>query len=312
MKAAAREVGAAAGALGAYVTTVMPRVRSELRRWGPLLPEKAANAEAVSVFATLAPRSARPAVVRAIAALQVAIDLRDTLEEAGESEAKASDRLAHLETAWREEVAGLPSYPAVAELLERAVGRCAEGQRRTHAAARQGPDELRRWAEGLGAPSEYRWWEVAAGASSSVAAHALISAAADPATSTEVAAQVDAAYHPPIGALTVLLDDLVDLAADRAGGEHSYLAYYGDGDEAAERLGLIADRAEDSIERLPHARRHQAILAGVAAYYLSSKRAETEMGRAIRAPLLNTVGPGATILTSFLSLRRIGKRKRSG
>lgn len=303
MTAASREVGAAASALGAYLTTVLPGARRELRRWGPLRQEKVRNAEAVAVFATLAPRSQRAVVVRAIVALQVAIDLRDVAEEGGIADDAALQRL---EESWRREVAALPAYPAVAALLDLAVARCEEGQRQTHAAAAAGDAEpLRRWGEGLEAPAGYRWFEVAAGASSSVAAHALIAAAADPRTTVDDAAAIDAAYHPPVGALTVFLDDLVDLEADRAVGEHNYIARYESPGEAADRLGLIADRAATQVARLPRAGRHRAILSGVAAFYLGASEAQTELGRPVRARLLAGLGPGTRLLAGFTRLRRL-------
>jgi hypothetical protein len=84
VRSASRESAAAASALGAYLTTVLPAARRELKRWGPLPEEKRRNAEAVAIFATLAPRAQRAAAVRAIIALQVAIDYRDTLEETAE------------------------------------------------------------------------------------------------------------------------------------------------------------------------------------------------------------------------------------
>lgn len=302
MVSASKEVGAAASALGTYLTTVLPRVRRELRTLQPLPPEKEANSEAVAVFATLSPRARRPTVVRAIVALQVAIDLSDLAEEGDSDVGRAV--LQRLEAGWREEAATLPAYPAVAPHLDRAVARCEEGQRRTHAAAAGDVEPLRRWAEGLEAPPGYRWWEVAAGASSSVAAHALIAAAADPRTTTETAALIDVAYHPPIGALTVFLDDLVDFEDDRAAGEHNYLSYYGSADEAAARLGLLADRAAAAIHPLPRARRHRAILAGVAAFYLGAAGAGTEQGRPVRERLLASLGPGARLLSVFTRLRR--------
>ncbi|HEU5252364.1 MAG TPA: DUF2600 family protein [Solirubrobacterales bacterium] len=305
-----RETAAAAGALFAYLTTVLPRARRELQSLGPLPAAKAKNAEAVAVFATLAPRRARAAAVRAIVALQVAIDLRDELEEAGE-EAAPSDRIERLEERWRREVAALPAYSAIRPCLERAVERCEQGQLRTHAAAGQGTEELRRWAEGLGAPPDYRWWEVAAGASSSAGAHALIAAAADPATSAGDAQAIDAAYQPPIGALTVLLDDLVDREDDRAAGEHNYVGYYADAD-AAERLAAIAASARALTGALPRAGRHRAILAGVAAYYLSAPETETEQAKPIRKQVLQASGPGARLLAAFMRLRRRGRRRRPG
>jgi len=311
---ASREIAAAASALGAYLTTVLPRARRELKRLGPLPREKQLNAEAVAVFGTLAPRPHRASAVRAIVALQVAIDLRDTLEEAvGEGEdPEMHARIERLEERWRREVAGLPSHATVRPELERAVERCARGQLHTHLAAGEGAEPLRGWATGLEAPPDYRWWEVAAGASSSAAAHALIAAAADPDTTGATASLVDAAYHPPVGALTVFLDDLVDRDEDRASGEHSYLAYYESSEAAADRLALIASRAEASLGRLPRSARHRAILAGVAGYYLSATAAETPYGQPIRERLLAALGPGARLLAAFMRLRRLGERKRPG
>ncbi|HEU5106769.1 MAG TPA: DUF2600 family protein [Solirubrobacterales bacterium] len=298
---AAREIAAVVSTLFAYVTTVLPRVRRELGQLGPLPEAKARNAEAVAVFATLAPRRNRATAVRAIVALQVAIDLRDELEEAGEPADPAL--LEQLEGRWRGEVSRLPAHKAVEPLLQRAVERCEEGQMRTHAAAEGATEPLREWAGDSVAGDEYRWWEVAAGASSSVAAHALIAAAADPDTTAAQAAAIDATYNPPIGALTVLLDDLVDRDADRMAGEHNYLGYYGSDAEAAERLGLIADRSEALIEVLPRSERHRAILAGVAAFYLSSPRTSPP----IRERLLFPLGPGARVLVAFMRLR--GRRR---
>jgi hypothetical protein len=322
---AIREAWAAASALGAYLTTVLPRARRELKRLGPLPPAKQRNAEAVAVFATLAPRSSRAAVVRAIVALQVAVDYRDTLEESGAelpvlldnrdkpaTRPDGHDYLERLEEEWRRQVATLGSAEALLPRIERAVERCGEGQRQTHAAALGEVEGLRRWADGLDAPADYRWWEIAAGASSSVAAHALIAAAADPATTPAVAAAIDAAYHPPVGALTVFLDDLVDREEDRIAGEHDYLAYYESSEAGAERLALIAGRAEALLASLPRPSRHRAILAGVAGYYLSSPAAARADAHPIRERLLTALGPGARFLAGFSRLRRLPERKWPG
>jgi tetraprenyl-beta-curcumene synthase len=304
VRAAAKETAAAIAALIAYVATVLPRVRRELRRWRRLaeaipdperrrralgaLEEKRSNVEAVAVFATLAPLRRRRAVLRAIVPLQLAIDYRDVLEEAGEAGGPPDSLLTALDTGWVREVERLAGCGAIAPHLRAAVERCAEGQRRTHAAAEGDRDGLQRWAEGLPAPDGYRWWELAAGASSSVAAHALIALAPDPEASAETAARIDAAYFPPIGALTVILDDFVDRDTDREAGEHSYLAYYEGTEEVTERLAVLSRRAGEQLERLPRASRHQAILSGVAAFYSS--------------PV--PIGPGAGALAAFVRLRR--------
>jgi hypothetical protein len=299
---------AAASALGAYLTTVLPGARRELRRLGPLSAAKAKNAEAVAVFATLAPHPNRAAALRAIVALQVAVDLRDELEETSAAEEDTANRLRLLEESWRREVTALPRHEAIAPLLERAVERCEEGQRRTHAAADGAVEQLREWAAELDAAPGYRWWELAAGASSSAAAHALVAAAADPDTTATQAAAIDAAYHPPVGALTVFLDDLVDRDADRAAGEHNYLDYYVSSAEAAERLAWIADRAGELIGALPHSARHRAILAGVGAFYLNAREAQAPYAAPIRERLLDALGPGTTVPAAFMRLRRIRER----
>jgi len=323
--AAIRETAAALAALCAYLATVLPAARKELRRWRRLaeavpdpdrrrqalaaLEEKRSNVEAVAVFATLAPRRQRRAVLRAIVPLQLAIDYRDTLEEAGEpAGARGDDYLTVLEAGWVREAECLAGCGAVAPTLRAAVDRCAEGQRQTHAAAAGDSGGLQSWAEGLGRSSDYRWWEVAAGASSSVAAHALIAAAADPVTSAETAMLVDAAYHPPIGALTVFLDDLIDREADRAAGEHNYLSYYQGSAAAGERLAWIGEEARHRIASLPHANRHRAILAGVGAFYLSAGEAKKPYARPVRGALLAALGPGSKALVTFMRLRRLPDR----
>jgi tetraprenyl-beta-curcumene synthase len=327
--AAARQTTAAVAALVAYAITVLPRVKMELRRWQRLaeaipdperqrqalaaLEEKRSNVEAVAVFATLAPLKQRRAVLRAIVPLQVAIDYRDSLEEADEaSEAEGDAYLTALETGWVREIECLAGCSAVAPVLRAAVARCAAGQRRTHGAAAGDGAELQRWAAGLDTGGDYRWWELAAGAASSVAAHALISAAADPTTSVEAAARIDAAYNPPIGALTVFLDDLVDREADREAGEHNYLDYYESSAEAAERLAEIARKAGALIDPLPAASRHRAILAGVGAFYLSNRVPEDRYAEPIRQHLLAALGPGTGALTAFMRLRHRLERKRPG
>src|SRR5262249_10509420 len=146
--------------------------------------------------------------------------------------------------------------------------------------------QLESWATGLESAPGYLWWEAAAGGSSSGAAHALIAAAADPATTAEEAALIDAAYFPPIGALTRLPDDLAARDQDLEAGEHNYLSYFADQEQAAPRIGLLAGRAKAATASLRHARRHRAILDGIAGFYLSAPAADTGYARPIRGRLL--------------------------
>jgi tetraprenyl-beta-curcumene synthase len=301
------------------------------------LRDKGRNAEATGVFALLAPRPRRARALAAITALQTAVDYLDALDEQSdsdlerglalhgallaavsgapaESERRGEDDdpyLRGLLGACAAHLAVLPAVEAVRPALVEAVRRCGEGQARTHAAASSGAGQvgaLREWAEGLaeggGFLSGYLWWELAAGASSSVAAHALIAAAADPRTDAAEAAEVEAAYFPPIGALTVLLDDLVDRDADAGAGEHNYLAHCPDPACAAARLGLLADRATSAIAPLRRHPTHAAILAGVAAFYLADPGARTLDSVPVRDRLLASLGTPARVLELFLSRER--------
>lgn len=305
-------------ALGVYLSRIVPAVRRELGRWraeansisDPLLrgqalgalEGKGLNVEATAVFAILAPRSTRPIAIRAMVALQVAIDYLDTLGE--QLSAGDTGYLDRLFSSYRESAGKLPSHDAVSNALQRAVSRCGEGQAATHAAEHGDRAALESWGREQDAPSAYRWWEVAAGASSSVAAHALIAAAADPRTSTAEAELIDRAYFPSIGALTVLLDDLIDRDADAAAEAHNYLAYYGSAAEAADRLDLIAKLARAGIARLRHPQRHAAILAGVAGFYLSAAEAGTPYARPIRDRLLSSTGLAVRPIVAVMRQRR--------
>jgi tetraprenyl-beta-curcumene synthase len=329
---------AALSALLSYQRWIVPRVDAELADWQSraaripdqtlraaalsALAEKSQNVAATAVFAILAPRRERAAVLRAIVALQVAIDYLDSLGEvpvadpladglalhgalcdavspgaAGRDwyrhhpQSEDGGYLAALVIACQDAVAVLPGRGAVLPALGRAAARCGEGQSQVHAAAGAGAAELEKWAAEQEAAPGYLWWELAAGASSSVAAHALIAAGADQRTTAAEAARIDAAYFPSIGALTVLLDDLIDREEDLAGGEHNYLGYCASSEQAGNRIALLASRAKAAIVNLRHARQHRAILAGIAGFYLSAPNARSNFARPIRERLLEVIDP---------------------
>ena len=301
------------------------------------LAEKAQNVAATAVFAILAPRSKRVRVLRATVALQVAIDYLDSLGEVRAKDpladglalhgalcdavspgAPARDwyrhhpqgqdggYLAALVGACQEEVALLPGREAALPLLRGAAARCGEGQSHVHAAAWAGSQELEAWALGQKAAPGYLWWELAAGASSSVAAHALIAAAADARTTAAEAARIDTAYFPSIGALTVLLDDLIDRDEDLASGQHNYLSYCPSAEDAARRIALLASRARAATADLRRARQHRAILAGVAGFYLSAPAAKSGYARPIRERLLEATDPTVRPIMVAMRLRGDG------
>jgi tetraprenyl-beta-curcumene synthase len=298
------------------------------------LDEKGQNVEATAVFSILAPRAHRVGALRAMAAMQVAIDYLDSLGEQPVDDPLADGLTLHgalcdavspgaISGDWyrlhpqredggylaaliaecQERVAELPAGEAVLPRLQRAAKRCGEGQSHTHAAGTTGGDEIEAWAIRQESAPGYLWWELAAGAASSVAAHALIAAGADPETTAEEGVLIDAAYFPPIGALTVLLDDLIDRDEDLAASQHNFLGYWANEEEAANRIALLASRARAATAHLRRARRHRAILAGVAGFYLSAPTASSGYARPIRERLLETLGPTVRLVMVAMRLR---------
>ena len=184
MGSASRETGAAASALGAYLTTVLPAARRELRRLEPAArgegEERRGGGGLRDPGAALEPSRGGAGDRRPAGRDRPPRHAR----RAGESSDRESARANR--ACWRRTGGGRL--------------RGAPGPRRRRSRARAGRRALRSKASGrptrprTATPSArsvgrrrstlrpiYRWWEVAAGASSSVAAHALIAAAADPA-----------------------------------------------------------------------------------------------------------------------------------
>jgi len=305
------------------------------------------NTEVAATLATLVARVRRPDAVRAIVALQVMYDYLDGLTEQRVPHPLADGRqlyractdaftcagpladhyrhhpcrddggyLADLAATCRRAVWSLPAAPAAAPVACAVMARCAEAQTRTHAIWRHGPGQLRAWARAQPEAGTLRWWEVASGAAASVlAAHALIAAAADPATTRCDAERIAGAYLATC-ALTTLLDSLVDARLDAAAGGHAYLAYYRDEAEAARRLGVLARTAVAGAGKLPRASHHLLTVAGAVAFYLSEPVAGRAPARRLTAPMARELrpllGPALTVFAAWRAAKRAaGARARA-
>lgn len=320
-----------------YARTVAPVIDRELARWrqhaetipDPALREHAlenlrdaaAHVQVAGLILTLAPRPHRARAVVAAVALEVAFDYLDTLTEqptadpvgnghrlyrtfafavGGPAPADPLDDggyLLALATACRLAFLALPAACAVSDEAQRVARLCGEAQTRTHAVDRLGPDQLADWARthpigGL------LWWETAAGWCASVLAiHALIAAAANPASSSTDASAIVAAYLH-ISALTTLLDSLKDRAADQACGAHSFVGYYRSDAAVGEALARVALDATASCALTLHPAHDVMTVAGCAAFYCSG------IDDAVVAPLLGELRPVVTpILAMFVAWR---------
>lgn len=301
------------------------------------LESKASNAEAAAVFATLAPRRARGRLVALLVGLQVLTDFLDTASEepcrdplrnglelhralvdtveggggtsgdyyAGHRVNEDGGYVASLVQACRAGFEQLPSKATVRPYAMQAAARCAAGQSYTHAALHGDAELLESWAKDLPSAPGYCWWEIAAGASSSVAVHALIAAAADRRTTAVEAARIDMLYFMSVGSLTVLLDNLVDHDRDRRAGGHNYLDYYAGPEEAGRRLASIVEDARLAARALRlRRRRHEAIVAGVLGFYLSAPEARTPYARVIASQLLERASRAVWLILFAMRVRR--------
>lgn len=300
------------------------------------LRQERLNAEAAAVFATLVPRAGWPLLVPLLVAFQVMYDYLDTIGEEPVADPLRNGRQLHralaaaldpshpptdyyahhphsddggyldaLVARCRAALPALPSAPAVLPLARRAADRCSEGQSYTHAAMRAGQEpSLARWALAQDRAAGYLWWELAAGAISSVGVYALLAAAADPHTTAQEAAGVDAAYFPPICALSTLLDSFVDREPDALTDNHSAYGHYPNPEIAAERLALIASEAWIAAHELRHGARHAAIVAGIVGYYLSAAGSTSPDDEIAARAVTARLGFALTGIMATMRLRR--------
>jgi tetraprenyl-beta-curcumene synthase len=278
------------------------------------------NAAGAALFSTLAAHP-DPALLQVLVAFQIAWDYLDTLAERPAPDPVANGAHLHLALvdalvpsgphadyyrlhcasddggylvalvdACRAGCAALPGYRHVRDAAVAEATRAGAVQSANHGPPATRAPALRAWAGMSGGDAGASWFELAAAASSSLAIHALLALAADAQASAATAEQVHAAYVPWVGALSTLLDSLVDEAEDAVSGEISYIAHYGSRAHARARLREIVAHAMSEARELPSGQRHAVIVAGTIAMYLSKSSAWTMAVRPTTLAVLRACG----------------------
>lgn len=213
--------------------------------------------------------------------------------------------LADLVATCRRRFWALPGAAGVAEAASREAARCGAAQSHTHAAMLGGElGELRAWARGDRTAARLEWWETAAAGISSLAVHALLAAAADPATTVAGARRIALAYAD-VCALSTLLDSLVDVDADNRSGNFSYVAQYPSDAAAAAGMARLAARSAAGVRGLPRARTHGVIVAGLAGFYLSDEGANASpAARSAADAVIEQLTPAVHPALALLHVRR--------
>jgi tetraprenyl-beta-curcumene synthase len=312
---------------------------------------KRGNLEGAAAFAAFTRRSDRAAVVRAAVAFQSAYDYLDVLAEQPQTDPVGGARalhealldaldpvteleptgghpdyyadypqrkddgyLAELVDACRTALARLPSYPSVADAARRAGERIVEFQSLNLSESQGDHDAFERWARGQGtAETDLQWWETAGAGGSPLCVYALIAAAAEAVVRPGDVQAIENAYFPSIGALHSLLDHLVDKAQDATVGQRNLIDYYSSQEEAAVRIGSLAERAANAARALPRGRRHAIVLAGMAGYYLSDPEASAPcavpIARTVRAAIGGLMAPTLVVFKARRVVERANRPK---
>ncbi len=302
------------------------------RKWG--------NIEGASAFAVFVPHRRRGTAVRAMTGFQAAYNYLDALGELPNTDPVANARLLHQallvaldpgatqldyyehhhlsddggylsETVddCRLALAQLPSYDAVAPAARRAAERIVAFQSSNTGKLQGDFLVLERWGRAATPPGTgLRWWETAAAGGSSLCVYTLIAAAARPRVSSAQVAAIEAAYFPWIGALHSLLDNLVDSVEDHATGQHNLVGRYASPQDAATRMGMLAQRSLRATAGLPSARGHALILAAMASFYLSTPTAHAPDSLPVTRAVLGALGEPATLAMLVFRSRLFARR----
>jgi tetraprenyl-beta-curcumene synthase len=307
------------------------------------LREEGFNAQATTTLATLAPGKYRKPVVEAVVGLQVIYDYLDSLVELPLTDPLGDGRrlyralvdavtlnaeprddyYAHtpysaddgylevLVSVVRRALTRLPCLTAIAEVSKRAAERCAEAQAHAHATSVLGSTQLKLWATSNAVDTGLQWREFLAGAASSaLALHALIAAAANPHTSQAHALAIDEVYLS-VSALATLLDGLIDYEQDMTSvGQPGYIRYYEDHDALIQGLRSVVHHAVTCARDTPNEAYHLMTLVGVAAYYTSAPTASSEFARPVTEQISRELQPLITPTLAVMRTWRLAKRLR--
>ena len=300
------------------------------------LRTKRSDLEGAVAFAVFAPRPLRRDVVRAISAFEIAFDYMDSVGELPNSDpiaaggclnqalhvavspgAKHPDYYRHcrrredagyledLVRTCQTAVARLPSFAAIAKPLHRAVSRIVTYQTLNHSDANDSHDVFRQWANSHAVQGiDLRWWELGAATGSQLSVLSLIAAASDPRMCPDRAIALERAYFPWVGALSTLLDGVIDQERDSAEGKRRLIDHYASPEETATRLSQLAREALRAMLPLSDAPQHTMLLEAMAAFFHATPQALTPNVSVTTQAVVDAMGAWTVPPLLFFRTRR--------
>lgn len=163
----------------------------------------------------------------------------------------------------------------------------------------------------LGTTSGLTWWEAAAGTSSALTVLVVLALAADQGMCvTELQRAVDA--YRFVAALSALLDNYVDQAADRAHGSNNHILNHGGGTTGAVRLTTLIDRTLGEVSGLRNGSRHVLLTTMMLTMFLSADEARESTLRNDTRMLIRAGGATTRLLLPALRVWRVAHRQPGG
>jgi cytochrome P450 len=206
--------------------------------------------------------------------------------------------------------AALPSYARVRPYVLAGVAQCSVQSVNHDLDPRRRDAALRAWAERESAAGQgVAWFEFTA-AASGFTPHVLLALAAESSCDERDIANTLSVYFPRVALAITMLDSYVDQREDVANGDHSYIAHYGDGEQAIRRLCEIVDRIARETRTLPKGNRHVTLIACMVAMYLSRDSAHAPEMRSGTRALAHAGGSLTRLLLPLLRIWRAAYLRR--
>jgi tetraprenyl-beta-curcumene synthase len=297
------------------------------------LARKRTHTDGAALFSTI-PRMRDLRLLRALVAFEILLDFLDDVNERGAAAGQANGLQLHLAlidavdvyrpisdyyryNPWQNDggyaralvetcrtgCSQLPSYRRVREQLVMEAGRTQILGLNHEPEPMHRDAALRKWVEEIGGnPSDLTWFEIAAAASGTLAIHALLALAAEPARNSLDVKQVRNVYFPWASAAATLLDSYVDRSEDAANGAHSYIAHYDTPQIALRRVRWLIQRSLSEARALPNGERHALIVACMVAMYLSKDSAR---GSAMYSTTTSLIAAGGSLTKVLLPAVRL-------
>lgn len=295
---------------------------------------KRANIDGAVLFATIAKRRSRDLLVLLVA-FEILADTLDCISERGADRGIANGIQLHkamtdaldpaipfsdyyrlhrsagdgghlraLVLECRSRAVSLRSFKDIARPARRATQLAAEVLPLNHEPHPERRDELlARWA---GAHAQrwpqLAWFERSGAPSAWLTVLALLARSAEDHCDPQHTAAICRAYLPWVSLAGTMLDSASDINADHDDEQHSYIAHYAGTQAAVSRTAEILQVARVSLETLPDANRHKALLRCMTAMYLT--KAGSQLSRHQVRQLAVAAGPLTCSIMPALRLWR--------